>query len=292
MHESDRMNPESADLNQNLENKAVLRKAVAGVAVPPGLGAAVRSSLQQGQPVGRIRDAVNAVPVPPFLGARIRNRIASDERPQRAPRRWLQRLVSVTSATALIMTAGIAWHLGHLRFTAGAQTSYIHSVSSQVATLMRVGLGDHIHCSVFRKYPKNAPTVESFLKTMNPQYAGLIPIVRQQFPTSWRMMLAHECRFEKRKFIHLSLMNGNNLVSLVIARKADGESFQTEEMIPALVQSGIPMYQSGVQRFQISAFETRDHLVYFVSDLPKGRNTDIMIALAPRVKAFLAASEL
>jgi hypothetical protein len=275
----------------NPETKRLLRRAVAGVGVPPGLGAAVRSSLREGQPVDRLRDVVDAVTVPPFLEARIRNRIAAGDPPARESR-WLSRMLPVATAAAVFITAGIAWQLGYMRFTTSAQNSYIHSVSSQVATLMRVGLGDHIHCSVFRKYPKDAPAVESFLQTMNPQYAGLIPIVRQQFGSNWRMMLAHECRFEKRKFVHLSLMNENNLVSLVISRKRDGESFQTEEMIPALVQSGIPMYQAGAQRFRITAFETRDHLVYFVSDLPKDRNSDVMIALAPRVKAFLAANEL
>jgi len=283
MHESDRMSQETS---------ALLKKAVLGVPVPAALNAAIRSSLDKAQPVNGVRDAVNALPVPPFLAARIRNRIAADEQPHRKTRRWLQRLVPAATAAAMLVTAGIAWQLGHLRFTTSAQNSYIHSVSSQVATLMRVGLGDHIHCSVFRKYPKNPPTVESFLKAMNPQYAGLIPIVRQQFPSNWRMMLAHECRFEKRKFVHLSLMNGSNLVSLVIARKSDGESFGTEETIPALVQSGIPMYQAGIQRFQISAFETRDHLVYFVSDFPKSQSTNMMLTLAPRVKAFLAATEL
>jgi hypothetical protein len=63
-------------------------------------------------------------------------------------------------------------------------------------------------------------------------------------------------------------------------------------MLPALTESGIPMYQAGVQRFQISAFETRDRLVYFISDLSKEKNTEMMLALAPQVKAFLRKQEL
>src|SRR5258708_23853080 len=106
------------------------------------------------------------------------------------------------------------------------------------------------------------------------------------------MMLAHECHYRKRAFVHLSWMDGSKMVSLVITRKAGGESFRTEDMLPALVQSGIPMYQTGVQRFQMIAFETRDHLVYFISDLGKQQNTDLMLALGPRVKDFLAKLEL
>ena len=87
-------------------------------------------------------------------------------------------------------------------------------------------------------------------------------------------------------------MNDSNMLSLVITRKSDGESFGTEDMLPGLVQAGIPMYQSSVQRFQMTAFETRDYLVYFISDLPKQQNTDLMLALGPQVKDFLKKLEL
>ena len=279
-------------MSQTQEINNLLKKAVAGVSVPPGLSAAIRARLSeeemQNQARERVREAVRSVAVPPFLAARIRNRIETAG----SRRRRLPRLVSVGAAAAVLFAAGIAWQLGHLRLTDSSQESYISSVSTQVATLMRVGLGDHIHCSIFRKYPKNAPTTESFLEKMNPQYAGLIPIVRSLIPGSYKMMLAHECHYQKRTFVHLSLMDGSNMVSLVIARKAEGESFRTEDMLPALVQSGIPMYQTGVQRFQMTAFETRDHLVYFVSDLPKQQNTTFMLALAPQLKQFLARTEL
>jgi hypothetical protein len=236
----------------------------------------------------RLRRAVQSVEVPPFLEARIRSRL----RGERLGRSWLTRLVPVTAAAAILAGIGIAYQLGHLRLTVRSQESYIASVSTHIATLMRVGLGDHIHCSVFRKYPKNPPTTEEFVQKMNPQYAGLIPIVRNQVPGDYRMMLAHQCSYHGRKFIHLSLMNDSNMLSLVMTRKAEGESFRTEDMLPALVHSGIPMYQSSVQRFQVTAFETRDYMVYFISDLQKQQNTDLMLALGPQVKNFLAKLEL
>jgi hypothetical protein len=63
-------------------------------------------------------------------------------------------------------------------------------------------------------------------------------------------------------------------------------------LLPELVHSGIPIYKSGVQRFQMAAFESRDYLVYFISDLPAQQNTEIMTAMAPAVRSFLAAREL
>jgi hypothetical protein len=236
----------------------------------------------------RLKAAVNSVEAPPFLESRIRNHI----RAGKMPRRWLPGMVSATATAAMLGGFLVAWQLGHLRFTKGAQESYVSSVSTQVASLMRVGLGDHIHCSVFRKYPKNPPTTEQFVEKMNPQYAGLIPIVRSHVPESYRMTLAHECHYGGRKFVHLSLRDDSNTLSLVIARKADGESFRAEDMLPALAQAGIPMYQTSVQRFQMTAFETRDYLVYFISDLPKEKNTAMMLAMAPQVRELLARLEL
>jgi hypothetical protein len=235
----------------------------------------------------RLRAAVKSVAAPPFLEARIRHSL----RTEKPGRRWLPRLIPAAAAVAVFVGFAVAYQLGHLRLTVSSQESYIGSVSTRIATLMRVGLGDHIHCAVFRKYPKNPPTTQDFIEKMNPQYAGLIPIVRSQVPDSYRMMLAHQCSYHRRKFVHLSFMNDSNMLSLVITRKGDGESFNTEDMLPALVQAGIPMYQSSVQRFQISAFETRDYLIYFISDLPKQQNTELMLALGPKVKDFLVSEE-
>lgn len=269
-----------------------LKAAVKGIAVPPNLAAHVRGRLQEEHTASanstRLRAAVDSVRTPPFLEARIRSRIRSES----SGLRWIPRLAPVGAALAIVAGVTIAYQLGRLRVTVSSQESYIASVSTHIATLMRVGLGDHIHCSVFRKYPKNPPTTEEFVQKMNPQYAGLIPILREHVPETYRMMLAHECRYHGRRFVHLSLMNSSNMLSLVMTRKAGGESFSAEDMLPALVQSGIPMYQSSVQRFQITAFETRDYLVYFVSDLPKQQNTDLMLALGPQVKSFLAKLEL
>ena len=51
-------------------------------------------------------------------------------------------------------------------------------------------------------------------------------------------------------------------------------------------------YEAGSQRFEISAFVTSDYLVYFISDLDKQRNTQLMLALAPQAQGFIAKLEL
>ena len=278
-------------MSETPETNNRLKSAVHKVAVPADLAARIRSQVHaeqlQSAVNDRVKDAVKGVPVPAFLEARIRHSLHTEQ----PGRRWPPKLIPAAAALAIFTGLGIAYQLGHLRLTVKSQESYIATVSTHIATLMRVGLGDHIHCSVFRKYPKNPPTTEQFIEKMNPQYAGLIPIVRSQVPDTYRMTLAHQCSYHRRKFVHLSLMSDSNMLSLVMTKKAEGESFSTEDMLPELVHSGIPMYQSNVQRFQITAFETRDYLVYFISDLPKQQNTTLMLALGPKVKDFLVSEE-
>jgi len=96
---------------------------------------------------------------------------------------------------------------------------------------MRVGLGITFIALSSGKYPKKARRRVVPGKD-EPEYARAHSIVRNQIPGSYKMMLAHECHYQKRKFVHLSLMDGSNMVSLVIADKTAGESFHTEDMLP------------------------------------------------------------
>ncbi|HEV2690196.1 MAG TPA: zf-HC2 domain-containing protein [Bryobacteraceae bacterium] len=238
---------------------------------------------------GRLRSAAQAVPTPAYLEARVRSRI----RGSRSSSQWTNRLMAAAVMAVLAIGVGVslAYRSGYLRLTADSKESYIASASSQVPSLMRVGLGDHIHCAVFRKYPKNPPPVEEFARQLGPEFSGLIPVVQQQVPSDYRLILAHQCRYHNRRFVHLTLTNGSRLLSLVIARKGEGESFQKHDLLPALSEAGLSIYRAGVQRFQMAAFETRDHLVYVISDLPQERNTELMRAMAPVLSGYLSKLE-
>jgi hypothetical protein len=236
----------------------------------------------------RLKSAVNSVAVPPFLEARIRSRIQAEQR----PRPWLFRPATLKLASAALVTVfcagtALAYHEGHLRLTKASKISYVWSVSNRLVSLMGVALGDHINCSVFRKYPKDAPPIAVLEQKLPAQFRELIPIVQSQVPSDYRLLISHQCRWNGRRFIHLSLENDSHVLSVVITVRKGDESFGAEGLLPALVQSDIPMYQSGVQRFALTAFETPGYLVYFVSDLPQAENTRIMQAMAPAMKGLL-----
>jgi hypothetical protein len=232
----------------------------------------------------RLKAAVHADVAPEQLRTRIRSGI-------RDGRRAGVRTAWLAVAAALLVGVATAYHFGYFRLTEESRESYISSVSNQVAALMRIGLGDHVNCAYFRKYPKNPPTVETIVAHVAPQYRDLVSVVRSRVPQEYRLFMAHECEYHGRRFVHLTFRDESRVLSVVIARKDGGESFAKADLLPALAQSGIPIYRAGVQSFQIAAFETSGHLVYFISDLPEQKNMDIMAALAPDVREFLRRLE-
>lgn len=237
----------------------------------------------------RLKAAVNSVEMPPFLEARIRHQIqVAGSAPLQ--KRW-GALVSAALATAALAGLIITYQLGYLRQTTGDQESFIVSVSSQVATLMRVGLGDHLHCAFFRVFPQQASAAEEMASDLGPAYKDLVPVVQRYVPAAYKLVSGHQCRFDGRQFVHLTMKHDAQVLSLVVALKNAGESFQIEGILPELVQSGIPVYSRGAERFQIAAIETSKHLVYFVSPLSGKQNTELLRAMAPALKKLLEAIE-
>ena len=239
----------------------------------------------------RLRAAVGAETVAPsHLATRVLANVKAAENAS-AWEVWRLRFAGVAAVLALAIALGGAYELGHLRFTTAAQEAYIGKISGRIAGIMRVGLVDHVHCAVFRKYPKNPPSVETFAAKITPEYMPLIGIMKASLPSDYNVYLAHNCGYHGRRYIHLTLTNGSKLVSLVIAQKQPGETFRNSELAAVAANTGLTIYEAGVQRFQITGFETRDHLAYVISDLPAGKNVEIMTAAAPSIRALLAKIE-
>jgi len=240
---------------------------------------------------GRLRTAVQGIVAP----ASVLDRVAAQSRMAPASRSgspWLTWSVAGAAAAILTMTLGIAYQFGHLRLTPASQESYIGTISSRLASVMRVGLGDHVHCAVFRKYPRQAPPPETVAAEIGPDYFPLVQLVRDHIPGNQRVVMAHRCRYHGRRFAHLTMVDGSHLTSLVIAERQPGETFQSSGLAPALSDAGLPIYHSSVQRFQINGFQTSRHLVYLVSDLSQDANQRMMASLARPVRDLLDKLEL
>lgn len=231
----------------------------------------------------RLKAAVNAQGVPPALQVHIREQIRTG-RLRTGWSHW-----AGATAAALIVGAGLWVNYSTERIPAlsdrPAQNSYISRVSANLAAILKVGLGDHIHCSIFRKYPKDPVAVERMAGELAPAYAGLLPVVRTAVPEGYKIVMAHQCAFKGRHFIHLTFEKNGGLLSLVIARKEAGESFDGLSAVSKA--SGLRIYQSAAGPYQVAGFEADNFIAYVISELKNKENLQIAANVAPGVREFL-----
>ncbi len=238
----------------------------------------------------RLRSAVKAsADAPPFLATRIMAKVR--ETPQASPySAWMwRRTILGTLAAALVLTVGLstAWQLGHLRMTVASQDSYIASLIRTVSPGMRPGLADHLHCAVYRKYPKNPPPFAGITADAGPIYRELVEAVNQQIPAGFKIHEAHRCAFEDRKFFHVVLRSDSQMMSVLLSKKLPGETLSNSELLPVIQQGGVKLYGASAQRYRISGFEQGNHLAFVVGDVSAQQTRQLLLALAPAIGKVL-----
>lgn len=236
-----------------------------------------------------LRRAHEETRVPVGLVARIRAAIAGKPLPKRS--RW-SRIPGWAAVAALLVLAVAGGLLNqYVRFPGPAGDPGPATIFAGLAESFRPGLSDHIQCLASQNSRKRASSGK-FFADLTPRYRGLIEAFRRQAPRGYEMAIAHECHFDGRTFTHLALRDDRSrLVSLVIARKKEGESFQAQRLPVALTREGLSFFEARAQPFAISAFEARAHLVYTISELPAGQNMEILVAMARHVNEILVSLE-
>lgn len=215
----------------------------------------------------QLQSAVRGTQVPAGLEAKVQRGV----RAQRS--RTYAGLYTMAAAALVIISLGLV-SLFRLRST--PEDALLNKASGRLATVMSVGLRDHLHCAVYRKYPKQPEAAERVESQLGPEFAGLAPLVKAKLPADFQVLQGHRCTAGGRQYVHFIITSGNKLLSLVLTRKQPGES----------LSGGI--HQEGVDRYQVVGFESRDYLVYVVSDLDPQQNLQMAASLAPVVREYLA----
>ena len=236
-----------------------------------------------------LKGAVHRQVTPPHLEAKIRRRLRESK--DRGFTAWIWAPAAGLAAAMLLLFWGgplgwqgrsDPWHMDR-----AAQERYIESLSARVVAVMRAGLGDHLHCAHFRKFPQDAPSSEEMAAQIGPAYASLIPAVSEAVPSGHRMVMAHQCQYRGRQFVHMVVQGDNRLLSLVVARKQPGESLASPDLAAIRYAAGIPIYGATADRFELAAFEAGDHLAFVVSDLAQDDHLAWAAKLAPAVQQLL-----
>jgi anti-sigma factor RsiW len=220
----------------------------------------------------RLQAAVLATPVPADLEPKVRRALRGAVRGE--PARPRTGLWAVAAAAAVILCVAL---VSRLRVEMNPEQAILQKTSGRLAAVLNVGLRDHLHCAVFRKYSKQPVAAAQMAADLGPEFAGLVPLVQAKLPEDFRVIQGHHCTAGGRQYTHLIVAGGGKIVSVVLTRKRSGES----------LSGGI--HQAGVDRFQVVGFESHDYLAYVISDLGAQQNLQWAANLAPTLREFLAA---
>jgi anti-sigma factor (TIGR02949 family) len=216
----------------------------------------------------QLQAAVRAMPVPTDLEAKVRRAVSSHVA---RPRTGLWAVAAAAAAILCVMLIGI------LRRQMNPEAAILRKTSGRLAAVLNVGLRDHLHCAIFRKYSKQPEPASQMASDLGPAFAALAPLVEARLPGDFRVVQGHRCEAGGRQYTHFIVSGGGKTVSLILTRRQPGESL------------GGGIYQAGVDRFQVVGFESHDYLAYVISDLDAQRNIQLAANLAPMLRGYLAS---
>lgn len=223
-----------------------------------------------------------------YAPAALRERITADLR--RSPGFSLSRVsLALAAAAAVLVIAAVTF------FTWGPPKNQL-SLQAKVAPadvtgqILKIGFDDHVFCAIDHHLANKQFTPEKMAEHLGPDYAGLVALVKERMPRDYTVAVGHRCHYQGREFIHLIMRNQSNVVSLVITRK-NAEAFPTNGVAAIAQAAGSPIYQAAWANQQIAGLETRDHLVFVVSNETSDANLQIATSLGPSVRDLLARLE-
>jgi hypothetical protein len=240
-----------------------------------------------------LRRALREETTPPHLEARIRQALRERELRRHEWRRRFQipRALWLPAGAALlagVISLPFLFRSSNLDLdTLEGQAAFIDRISAGMAPSLKVGLADHVHCAVLRKYPSPPPSPAQVVKELGRGYDGLFPAVEKHVPAGFSIVIAHHCTFRDRGYTHLVFRaEDSSLLSLVVTERA-AEDPSGEGLIPSIEGSGISVYGGRAEEFEIAEFEAARFLVYVVSTMSRDRNLHLAASVAPAMRDFL-----
>lgn len=218
----------------------------------------------------------------------LRERIASDLRRSRGFS-FNRVSLALAAAAAVLVIAAVTF------FTWGPPKNQL-SLQAKVAPadvtgqILKIGFDDHVFCAIDHNLANKQFTPEQMAEHLGPQYAGLVALVKERMPRDYTVAVGHRCHYQGREFVHFIMRNQSDVVSLVITRK-NGEAFPKDGVAAIAQAAGSPIYKAAWANQQVAGLETRDHLVFVISNGTSDANLQIAASLAPSVRDLLARME-
>lgn len=230
----------------------------------------------------RLRAAVKGEPAAPFLDARVRANLKPvSRRPS-----WVFSLAAVSTMLLCVLSVDALFVHGWFRWTRPLQDSYIASLRERIHPLLFAGAGDHLHCTVYRKFKAQPPSSEELSRKIGEKNLPLLKMVAANAPSGYVPVIAHKCRHSGREFIHVALRKGTRVLSMITTEA--GPDLEPSGLVPVLKAAGTEVYAAGIDGMRISAFRAGGRVAYLVSDLSDQDHSTMLLALLPGLQTFLA----
>lgn len=227
-----------------------------------------------------LHQAVNKDVVPSGLELRIQNNLRkkSADLPLKFPG-W----VLAVAATVILSAIGLGVFQA---IQANRASQAIEQASLQNTAILQVGLGNHVHCAI-DKGLANKQFTEAEMQDRLGEFAGLVPSLRQQIPSTYQIVIGHRCKFNNRQFVHLILKDKEKVASVTLTAITD-EAFSATHL-PTIIQSaGIDLHQARLSEYEVTGFEHNGYLAFVTSNLEKQENLALVSGLVPAIQDFLS----
>lgn len=240
-----------------------------------------------------VKQTVSAQAAPATLLHDIKRAIAEEEQRSFFPAQF--KLPAAIAAMLILVLGGVLMlrTIG-LRNPGSSDTGgFFQAISAEARQIMKIGLADHIHCTLELGTWKEVISFERMkeatgITALGPEFINIVPLVEQKLGPDFQFIQAHRCTIEGRDYVHLIATGENGIIlSLVITRK-NGESIGGANTTASAAASGVAIYRDNQEQLEIAAFETDRFLAFVVSNLASTDNLKVTSDLAPAVSEFLS----
>jgi anti-sigma factor (TIGR02949 family) len=159
-----------------------------------------------------------------------------------------------------------------------------------VATVLAIGVSDHVQCAIQgHNYPNVANPPEKLRQQLGPQYAGLLEVVQQKL-LGFEVLEAHVCSIPNspRKYVHFITRGRGTILSVILTRR-EGAQFPNGKAFRSGDSGGVNLYEAHLEGMNAAGFESKGYLGFVVSDLDPAITMQIAREIAPPLKAALEA---
>jgi hypothetical protein len=228
----------------------------------------------------RVREALQKAVakqlVPEYLGVTIHQRL-------RNVRPGFFGFSATTWAVALASLA--------LVLVVGQQLLRLQRGRQLVASVLTLGVSDHLHCAVRgHNYPDLANPPDELRKKLGPQSAGLLPVVQEELP-GFQVLEAHICQVpgSPRRYVHFIARRQGTILSVILTKR-EGESLPGGRFMAAGAPAGVDLYKARLEGMSVAGFETNQYFGFVVSDLGQDEMVQLAASLAPALRNALSES--